>query len=294
MRTAQLRRGRPAGQSLVYFTLVLAVVVGVLYATYDLARLTTAKMQAQTAVDAAALAGSAVKASIHHTRSLAYAAMTGQATLARLKFAKALAVIGDKPPVPGQAYAAAPEFEKWMEQAEGHVRKLRRLRSGLVAYNAWVAREGPEIVADAARLAFNANVEGMNAAIGDGQAANARNLTLMEGPRNLPENGGNFASGKFVGGVNYPGESAGGGSSSGKTLVWAEPVYRPLGSALVGASHPLEMPSVAAAALVPAQELAAAEPGVGDAGLGGFGLRWLTPRLFQVGGVHGYPHELLH
>lgn len=284
----------PRGQALVYFTLVLAVIIGVLYATYDLARLTTAKMQAQTAVDAAALAGSSVKVSVHHTRSLAYAAMTGQATLARLKFAKAIAVVGAQPPVPGQPYLAAKEFDKWVGEAQAHVVKLRRLRAGLVAYNAWVAKEGPEIVADAARLAFNANVSGMNAAIGEGSAANARNLTLLAGSKNLPENGGQFASGRFVGGVNYPGESAGAGGSAGKTLVWAEPVYRPLGSALLGASHPLALPSVAAAGIVPASELKAAEPGSGDAGLGGFGFRWYAPRLFQVGGVNGYPHELLH
>ncbi|MEB3298574.1 MAG: pilus assembly protein TadG-related protein [Candidatus Sericytochromatia bacterium] len=287
-------RRSPRGQSLVYFTLVLAVIVGVLYATYDLARLTTAKMQAQTAVDAAALAGTAVKVSIHHTRSLAYAAMTGQATLARLKFAKALAVVGSKPPLPGQPYLAAEEFDKWVGEANAHVARLRRLRAGLVAYNSWVAREGPAVVADAARLAFNANVSGMNAAMGEGTAANARNLSLLAGPRNLPENGGQFAAGRFVGGVNYPGEAAGAGGAAGKTLVWAEPVYRPLGSALLGASHPLVLPSVAAAGLVPAGELKAAEPGSGEAGAGGVGLRWYTPRLLQVGGLNGYPHELLH
>ncbi len=277
------------GQAMVYMALVMAVMVGVLYATYDLARMTTAKMQAQNAADAAALAGAAVKVSVHNTRTVAYAAMTGQAALARLKLAKAMAITFELPPGP----AAVKEFDKYYSQAQKHLGKLRKLREGLILYNNWMAAKGPEIVADAARVAYVANVSGLNDDSGRGHAANGNNIHLMDGTKNLVENGGTFKSGQFIGGVNYVSENAGPTGAAGKTFVWAEPIFVPLGSGLLGGDQRLPMPSLAAAGPVPSAEVAKAEGG-GDLSYNSFGMPWYTPRLFAIGGLHGYPHELLH
>ena len=275
---------------MVYMAIVLAVLVGVLYATYDLARLTTAKIQSQTAADAAAMAAASVKVSVHNTRTLAYAAMTGEATFARLKLAKAMAVLGKNPSIPGQPFLAGPEFEKYVNQAGKHLIKLHKLRDGLIAYNEWIAQKGPDIVADAARIAYGANIAGMNDSSGPGQTANAQNMHLMDGTRNLVENGGTFKSGQFIGGVNYIGEGAGATGASGKTFVWVEPLFVPLGSGLLGGGGPMPMPALAAAGPVPSKDIA----GDGDLSAGGFGMAWYSPRLFPIGGLHGYPHELLH
>jgi hypothetical protein len=279
------------GQAMVYMALVMAVMVGVLYATYDLARMTTAKMQAQTAADAAALAAAAVKVSVHNTRTVAYAAMTGEAAFARLKLAKAMAVIAQNPPVPG---AAAADFNKYVKEARSHLKRMRRLREGLIAYNRWIASKGQDIVADAARVAYVANAAGLNDDSGRGRAANGNNVHLMDGPKNLVENGGTFKSGQFVGGINYVSENAGPTGAAGKTFVWAEPVFVPLGSGLLGGDQQMPMPSVAAAGPVPSDEVGKVEPGAGDLSWQGFGMPWYTPRLFPVRAVHGFPHEILH
>ena len=280
---------------MVYMALVLAVMVGVLYATYDLARLTTAKIQSQNAADAAALAAASVKVSIHNTRTLAYAAMTGEATLARLKLAKAVAVLGQNPlPVPGQAFAGEKEFQKYIKQADRHLRKLHKLRNGLIAYNRWIARRGPAIVADAARVAYAANIAGLNDDTGRGRTFNGQNIHLMDGSRNLVENGGTFKHGQFIGGVNYIDEGANDVGTAGKTFVGVEPVFMPLGSGLMGGGKPMTLPALAAAGPVPARELARADPGNGDMALGGFGMPWYSARLLPIGKINGYPHEILH
>jgi len=281
---------RQRGQAVVYMALVLAVMVGVLYATYDLARMTTAKMQAQTAADAAALAAAAVKVSVHNTRTVAYAAMTGQAALARLKLAKAMAVMMALPPGP----AAVQEFQKYQNQAVKHLERMRKLRAGLIEYDRWIAQKGPEIVADAARVAYVANVAGLNDDSGRGHAANGNNLHLMDGTKNLVENGGTFKSGQFIGGINYVSENAGPTGAAGKTFVWAEPIFVPLGSGLLGGDQQMPMPSLAAAGPVPSSELAKSEPGDGDLSYNSFGMPWYSPRLFAIGGLNGFPHELLH
>jgi hypothetical protein len=279
---------------MVYMALVMAVMVGVLYATYDMARLTTAKMQAQTAADAAALAAAAVKVSVHNTRTLAYMAMTGEATFARLKLAKAMAVLGKNPPVPGQQYAAGPEFEKYVTQAGKHLKKMRKLRSGLLAYNRWIGQRGPEIIADAARVAYVANISGLNDETGRGASANGQNLHLMDGSKNLVENGGTFKAGEFIGGFNYRSENAGSTGAAGKTFVWVEPTYVPLGSGILGTSQQMPIQSMAAAGPVPSSEIAKSEAGDGDLSVGPIGMPWYSPRLFPIGRIHGYPHELLH
>ncbi|MBI6545875.1 MAG: hypothetical protein HY692_03715 [Cyanobacteria bacterium NC_groundwater_1444_Ag_S-0.65um_54_12] len=291
----QIRSRKQRGQALVYLTMVLVVLATALYATYDLGRLTLARMQAQNAADSAALAAVSVKASVHHTRTLAYAAMTGEANLARLKLAAALAVLGEQPPVPGQPYLAKPQFDRYMREAEAHLAKLRRLRAGLIAYNRWIAKEGPTIVAAAARVAYAANVAELNDASGKGQSGNLQNLHLLDSSKNLLENGASFKAGQFIGGINYVSEGAGETGAAGKTFVWVEPVFVPLGTNLLGAQgSPLILPAYAAAGPVHSREIGRDLPQAGDLSFAGFGMRWYSARLFQIGGIHGFPHKLLH
>lgn len=289
----QLARGQ-RGQAMVYMAIVAAVLVGVLYATYDLAYLTTAKIQSQNAADAAALAAASVKVSIHNTRTLAYAAMTAEATIARLKLAKSLAILGEQPPVPGQPYAALAQFQQELKEAHAHITKLQELWTTLKAYNHWVAQVGPQVVADAARIGYAANIANMNENAGPGASANQANLHLLDGDLNLVENGGTFQSGQFIGGVNYRSESAGPSGDAGKTFVGVEPDFAPLGGAFLGAGGPVPLPALAAAGPVPSSDIARTDPGDGDLSVGGFGMPWYSPRLFAIGGVHGFPHALLH
>ncbi len=273
--------------------IVLAVLVGILYSTYDMARLTAAKIQSQDAADAAALAAVSVKVSIHNTRTLAYAAMTAEATLARLRIAKAVAILASYPAGPGAA-AAEVQVTSYIKKADGHLKKLKELRDTLDAYNHWVAQAAPQIVSEAARIGYAANIAGMNDDSGAGATANETNMQLMDGDQNLVENGGTFKSGQFIGGINYRSESAGSSGDAGKTFVWVEPRYMPLGSGLLGGLGAMTLPALAAAGPASSSQIAKADPKDGDMAIDGFGLPWYSPRLFAIGGLHGYPNAILH
>ncbi|MBU6429319.1 MAG: hypothetical protein KGR26_09935, partial [Cyanobacteria bacterium REEB65] len=282
------RLGDQRGQAMVYVAILLAVLVGVLYSTYDVARMISAKIQAQNAADAAALAAASVKVSVHNTRTLAYAAMTTEAALARIDLAEALIALGAWP-------ASEAQFTRAMSSATDHLDKLQELRAGLKAYNHWVGQAGPQIVADAARIAYAANIAGANGNSGGGAAANTANLHLLDGPANLVENSADYQQGEFIGGFNYRGESAGPDGDAGKTFVEVKPDFVPTGGGWLGGSSPMELPALAAAGPVPASQIAKVDPGEGDLSLFHVaGLHWYAPRLFAIGNVPGMAHAVLH
>lgn len=290
----RLRR-REDGQSMIYVAIVAGALVTVLYTTYDLGRLVAAKVMSQNGADAAALAAVSLKVSVHHTRTLAYLAMTDQATLARREILAGIASLNDfngqvpAAPAPGQPPGPAPTkptnatFEDHMKRADKHMDRYHRLRHGLRAYNAWIEEEGPKLAAEAARIAYASNVTGMNDHSAAGRAVDERNMRLLADPGAFVENGG-LGSSKFIGGMNFANEGAGKRGVSGKSFVWVKPQVQPLSRG----KQPLELWAWAAAGPVPAVTIQNVDPREQGLGfkvpvLGEFGIPWYSPRLMRTG-----------
>jgi Flp pilus assembly protein TadG len=291
---ARIRR-EDDGQAMIYVAIVVGALVTVLYTTYDLGRLVAAKVMSQNGADAAALASVSLKVSVHHTRTLAYLAMTDQAVLARREI---LAGIGSlskfngaippapapgAPPGPAPAKPTHAEFEDHMKRADSHMDRYNRLRHGLRAYNAWIEEEGPRLAAEAARIAYAANVTGMNDHSATGRAVDERNMRLLADPGAFVENGG-MGSSKFIGGMNFANEGAGKRGVSGKSFVWVKPQVQPLSRG----KEPLELWAWAAAGPVPSVTIQGADPREQGLSfkvpvLGEFGIPWYSPRLMRTG-----------
>lgn len=291
---ARIRRDDD-GQAMIYVAIVVGALVTVLYTTYDLGRLVAAKVMSQNGADAAALASVSLKVSVHHTRTLAYLAMTDQAVLARREILAGIGSLskfqGVVPslPAPGAPPGTPPakpthaEFEDHMKRAEVHMDRYNRLRHGLRAYNAWIEEDGPRLAAEAARIAYAANVTGMNDHSATGRAVDARNMQLLSDPGAFVENGG-MGSSKFIGGMNFANEGAGKRGVSGKSFVWVKPQVQPLSRG----KEPLELWAWAAAGPVPAVTIQGADPREQGLSfkvpvLGEFGIPWYSPRLMRTG-----------
>ncbi len=291
---AGLRRNQ-AGQSMIYVAIIAGALVTVLYTTYDLGRLVAAKVMSQNGADAAALASVSLKVSVHHTRMLAYLAMTDQATLARREILAGIASlskfngVASPVPTPGQPAGPVPAkpthaaFEDHMKRADKHMNQYHRLRHGLRAYNAWIEEEGPKLAAEAARIAYASNLSTMNDHSAAGRAVDAKNMRLLADPGAFVENGG-LGTSKFIGGLNFANEGAGKRGVSGKSFVWVKPHVQPLSRG----KAPLELWAWAAAGPVPASEIQKNDPREQGLGfkvpvLGEFGLPWYSPRLMRTG-----------
>lgn len=264
------------GQALVYVALVLAVLVTVLFALFDMGRLTTAKIQAQNGADAAALAAVSVKVSVHHTRELAYLAMTEQSLRARVELLHALGNLNNEA-----------EFQRRLARASAYVKRVEKLRDGLVKYNAWVDQAGPEIVADAARMAYVANIQGMNDHLSTGAAIDAQNVRAFDDQKALREN---TTQQQFIGAVNYPNEGLGKQKGGGKSFVEVVPRYQGSNWALFGVptgENAVDVPAWAAAGYVESEAIQKDPAAKGQAlKVGAFGLRWYSPRLVRTGQKH--------
>ena len=282
-------------QAMIYVAIVVGALVTVLYTTYDLGRLVAAKVMSQNGADSAALASVSLKVSVHHTRTLAYLAMTDQAILARREILAGIASLNEfnssipSAPAPGAPPGSPPTkpthagFEDHMQRADAHMDRYHRLRHGLRAYNAWIEEEGPRLAAEAARIAYAANVTGMNDHSATGRAVDERNMRLLSDPGAFVENGG-LGSSKFIGGMNFANEGAGKRGVSGKSFVWVKPQVQPLSRG----KEPLELWAWAAAGPVPAVTIQGTDPREQGLSfkvpvLGEFGIPWYSPRLMRTG-----------
>lgn len=262
-----------SGQALIYVALVLAVLVTVLLALFDLGRLVTAKIRAQNAADAAALAAVSVKVSVHHTRELAYIAMTGQAVRARIELLNAMGNLDNDA-----------EFNRRLARAEAYIKRIEGLRKDLLAYNAWVDQAGPAIVEEAARLAYVANIQGMNDHAASGRALELKNFEAIKAPGALRENS-NLSS--FVADVNYVNQGLGPKKGAGKSFVEVVPQYQGLNWSIFGfggIGGPVDVPAWAAAGYASGHEI---EKDLAAKGkklrLGPATVRWYSPRLIRTG-----------
>ena len=77
------------GQALLWGAGVIVITMALFYGAVDMGLLVLGKIQAQTAADAAAMSASALKATVHNTRSVAYRAASGQIALSRMKLVEA-------------------------------------------------------------------------------------------------------------------------------------------------------------------------------------------------------------
>jgi len=272
-----------SGQALIYVALVMAVLVTVLLALFDLGRLVTAKIRAQNAADAAALAAVSVKVSVHHTRELAYVAMTGQAMRARIELLHALVNLDNDA-----------EFNRHLGRAEAYMARLDSLRQGLLDYNKWVDQAGPAIVEEAARLAYVANIQGMNDHAANGQALELKNFNAIKAPGAIRENSNQSS---FVADVNYVNQGLGPKKGAGKSFIEVVPQYQGLNWSLFGfggIGGPVDVPAWASAGYASANEIEKDPAAKGKKlQLGPASLRWYSPRLIRTGqkhqGVFGSP-----
>lgn len=264
------------GQALIYVSIILAVLVTIIFAVFDLGRLTTAKIQAQNGADAAALSAVALKVSIHHTREMAYLAMTEEGFKARVELLTALSELGNPS-----------GFKQHIDRANAHNQKIKDLQKGLRAFNAWIDQAGPALVADAARYGYTANVIGMNDHLTTAAGVEAANLKEIDQPGALRENS---REEQTVGGVIYPEEGLGPHHFGGKSLVEVNPKYQGLNWSLFGGAltGPVEVPAWAAAGFVSSDDIVKDPATKAQAmRLGPFGLRWLSPRLVRTGQKNG-------
>ena len=266
-----------SGQALVYVALILAILVAVLFAIFDLGRLTCAKIKAQNAADAAALAAVSVKVSVHHTRELAYLAMTDQALHARIELLQAIT-----------NFPSPTSFQDHIDKANHYIRRIKDLRQELMLYNQWVDQEGPAIVADAARLAYAANIQGINGALTTGRGVDEANLKALDAPGALRENS---HENLFIGDVNYPDEGLGPHKIGGKSFVEVDPQYVGFDWSILGfgIGKPIDLP-VWAAAGVASSDAIVRDPAAKGQDLkvnlpivGQIGLNWYSPRLMRTG-----------
>lgn len=265
-----------SGQALIYVALVMAVLVTVLLALFDLGRLVTAKIRAQNAADAAALAAVSVKVSVHHTREMAYVAMTGQALRARVELMHALANLENDA-----------EFNRRVGRAETHINRINTLRKDLMAYNAWVDKAGPAIVEEAARMAYVANIQGMNDHAAGGRALELKNLNAIKAPGAIRENSNESS---FVADVNYVNQGLGPKKGAGKSFIEVVPQYQGLNWSFFGfggIGGPVDVPAWAAAGYASSNEIEKDPAAKGSALKLGIGsMRWYSPRLIRTGQKH--------
>lgn len=256
------------GQALLYGVGVIVITVTLFYGAMDVGLLVLGKIQAQTAVDAAALSATAVKAGVHNTRSLAYRAQTGQIALARTQLARATA-LALQALTKGQVADRA-KFQEAIGLAGFHRENVADLRSALVAYNAWVGSEevGPATVKQAAQLAYlgNIGVLGLNDA---NKALIKRNQALAEFAESTP----------LIGGTAFREEGILG--SGGKSHVAVEPQVGVMGGGLLGYGTSAALKAMSTAGPLDARaefgDLASLRP------VGGYGINWYTVRIQAIG-----------
>lgn len=265
-----------SGQALIYVALVMAVLVTVLLALFDLGRLVTAKIRAQNAADAAALAAVSVKVSVHHTREMAYVAMTGQALRARIELMHAMGNLDNDA-----------EFNRRLARAEQYINRVQSLRKDLLAYNAWVDQAGPQIVEEAARLAYVANIQGMNDHAAGGQALEMANFNAIKAPGAIRENSDKSS---FVADVNYVNQGLGPKKGAGKSFIEVVPRYQGLNWSFFGFGSiggPVDVPAWASAGYAASHEIEKDPAAKGKKlQLGPGSLRWYSPRLIRTGQKH--------
>lgn len=251
---------------MVYGAGVLVLIVALFYGALDVGQLVTGKIQAQNAADAASLAASGLKTSLHNTRVMAYRAAAGQTMLARIALVKATGLALQEISKPGSASDKA--FKEAFKRSRIHRARVTKLSKGLKAFNAWAtsAEVAPVLVRQAAAVAYRGNL-GTLAVVEPG------NLRLIEREDAFME-----FKGGMVGSVAFTAEALSPNGHAGKSLVHVKPSFRTFGSGMLGYAAKGSLEAVAVAGPVEAHDQYGSLPG-----LDRYGTPWFTVRLMPVG-----------
>lgn len=253
------------GQALIWGAGVLVLIVALFYGAIDVGEVVLGKIEAQNAADAAAMTASAVKASVHNTRSMAYRAATGQLVLCRMELVEAT---GAALEAISAGQAMQPVYAKAMANAELHHKRLELLRQGIGQFNQFVTgKDGPEITMAAAQVGYKGNLGTLGTII-------PSNLSLLDSKSALPEFGQGFAAG-----VTLSTESMTPMGHSGKTAVVVEPKTSVFGGGLLGYNSQEDLSAKAMAGPMDANELY----GSSLRAINDYGIHWYVTRLLPIG-----------
>jgi hypothetical protein len=261
--------GEEDGQALLYGACVLVLIGTFFYGALDLGQLVLGKINAQSSADSAALSAAALKVSVHNTRSLAYRAMTGQLDLTRLQLIRATGAAISEISTPGKNQTV---FEDAIKRAHWHHTKVEELRTGLLAFNAWVSSKsaGSELVQQAAEIGYAGS-------LGSLASSDQGNVALLDDPQALLENAGRGGAGKMVGHVLYPAEALTPDGMAGYSYVKIQPKVTTLGPASMGMGNTTAMEAMAVAGPI--------EVPPGNSINARYGINWYSVRLQPVGNV---------
>lgn len=291
------------GQVIPYVAFLILILTGAALIVFDLGYMVNARIKAQNAADAAALAAVAIKINKHHTDTLVRAAMTQESMIAQAEIRAAQAVVvqayyhKDKliEDDQGNANLLDPEgfgslisrYRKHANKAYKHSVKLQRERLAMEAWYKWLDKNGPTAVREAARTAYAINMQGYDD-VADKVLKNnldavlASNNDLLE---NKPGGPGN------VGGFFYSGEGASGEGNFGKSFVELKTFANASdgGAALLNYLKQFELTSSAAAQLLRRSDTNPIGP------LSFVSMNWYSPALMAIDGVDGdKPLQVLH
>jgi len=256
-------RQEEEGQALLWGAGVMVLIVALFYGAMDIGQLVLGKIEAQNAADSAAMAGAAVKTSLHNTRSLAYRAASGQLDLCRLQLVRATGAALQEIGAPGKH---SKDFDDAMKKATLHRKKLELLREGILAFNEFAtgSKAGPAAVQEAAEAAYRSNL-GMLA------VENPSNKGLLDRGA-LAEISGGSANGVVF-------RSEGMDRNAGKTAVTVNPRAGAFGGGMLGYASSAVLSATAVAGPVEAHK----QYGKALRGVDIYGIDWYVTRLMPVG-----------
>ena len=302
-------RNSERGQALIYVAAFCLVLVAGIFAVFDVGRIVTARIQFQTAADAAALSAVAVKSTKHHVDAVVRAAMTQEAYSAQLAVMQAAVILLEevlnKPPMavpvnPGQPGAPPPPppnplspgqaslYRQHANRAYRHTIRLHREFEALHHFYKFLEVNGDRAAREAARIAFQVNIKGFEAPI---------NNRILDGtqPAEMLEAYPKWRS--TIGGFAYPGEAAGlldytgnqPRGNFGASLIEVNPIVSATseGASLLGYTQDVPLRANAAARPKTVSE----NVRIGD---GWLVMQWYSPRLMSIWGAQSTSREILH
>lgn len=292
------RLERQRGQVMPYVAFLILILTAAALVVFDIGYLINARIQAQNAADAAALAAVAVKIDKHHMDTLVRAAMTQEAiaSQAEIRAAQAVALqamlkANSSPtvielPGPG-APPVQPSANPVLDQIKGlkgayrqhanlaykHAVKLQRERLALQAWYKWLARRGPTAVREAARLGYAVNLQGYDDTQDEILRQNIEGVLADDGA--LAEN---QAFAPPLKGITYANEAARVTGMFGKSFVEIQTRMKSSdgGAALLSYLKSFELTSSAAAQLLRSPDETPLGP------MSYVAMNWYSPHLMAI------------
>lgn len=290
------------GQVIPYVAFLILILSASALVIFDIGRLINARIQAQNAADAAALAAVSVKISKHHVDTLLRAAMSQEALIAQAEIRAAQAVAlraflkgsntvvvtpidpenpNPNNPLQGPFKDLGDRYRAHANLAYKHAVKLHRERLALEAWYRWLEKRSPTAVLEAARIAYAANLQGYDDLNNPTLRANLEEeLNQLQ---DLPEN----QSLPPISGFIYAEDAASRHGTFGKTFLelTTRTVSTQAGAALLKYLQQYELRSSAAAQLIRQPEKTPVSP------MSFLAMNWYSPRLMAI---EDQPQEIGH